>query len=150
MAIESHLVHTHLPYIHGIKKRLLNGYSIICTAWKGWIYTCTYTSFQKSMKLKFFSRFATIDMGRKLGAVPVIWTEAYLRTKWYLDPSSRLAKTRAENWGGGCTHLGLGRHLTMWQSRGLSPYQVPSWSIQPFGHNRHGPNIAAAVPLFRG
>ena len=34
---------------------------------------------------------------------------------------------------------GLGPHLT--QSRldwGLPPCQVPSWSIQPFGHNKHG------------
>jgi len=46
---------------------------------------------------------ATIDMGRKLGrrlergsCVPinnVVWAEAYLRTKWYLDPCSRLAAT---------------------------------------------------------
>jgi len=51
-------------------------------------------------------RLATIDMGRKVGAVvplsgggswvpiyhSVAWaTEAYLRTKWHLDPSSRLA-----------------------------------------------------------
>jgi len=27
-------------------------------------------------------------------------------------------------------------------------YQVASWSMQPFGHNRHGPKMA--VPLFRG
>jgi len=50
-------------------------------------------------------RFATIDMGRKLGAVPLFGgkmgshvtqcnlAEAYLRTKWHLDPSSRLATT---------------------------------------------------------
>jgi len=48
-------------------------------------------------------RFVTIDMGRKLEAVPlmgenwisrqhnVAWDEAYLRTKWHLDPSNRLA-----------------------------------------------------------
>jgi len=45
----------------------------------------------------------TIDMGRKLGAVPFggaqswppsntfFWAKAYLRTKWHLDPSSHLA-----------------------------------------------------------
>jgi len=36
----------------------------------------------------------------------------------------------------------LGTHLTQsplgW---GLSPCQVPSWSIQPIGHNKHGPNF---------
>jgi len=50
-------------------------------------------------------RLATIDMGQKLGLCP-FWVELdphvtqrglgrglYLRTKWYLDPSSRLATT---------------------------------------------------------
>jgi len=44
-------------------------------------------------------RLATIDMGRKLGAVPPFLggglgphlTQAYFRTKWHLDSSSRLA-----------------------------------------------------------
>jgi len=48
------------------------------------------------------NRLATIDMGRKLGAVPlwrgisvpiyhnVAWAEAYLHTKWYPDASSHL------------------------------------------------------------
>jgi len=49
-------------------------------------------------------RWATIDMGRKVGADVylyvgwagspsniVAWAEAYLRTKWHLDPSNRLA-----------------------------------------------------------
>jgi len=30
---------------------------------------------------------------------------------------------------------------TMWPGRGLLPYQVESSSVQPFGHNRHGPKI---------
>ena len=50
-------------------------------------------------------RLATIDMGRKVGCVllfresrvpirhNVVCTEAYLRTKWHLDPSSHLAIT---------------------------------------------------------
>jgi len=52
-------------------------------------------------------RLAKIDMGRKLrgGVVSLLrgelgphltqygWAEAYLRTKWHLDPSSRLATT---------------------------------------------------------
>jgi len=34
-------------------------------------------------------------------------------------------------------------------SRGLPSYQVASWSIQPFGHNRHGPKIqAGSAPFF--
>ena len=51
-----------------------------------------------------WSRLATIDVGRKLGAPPLLgrrlvphlihkvaWAEAYLRTKCHLDPSSCLA-----------------------------------------------------------
>jgi len=59
---------------------------------------------------------ATIEMGRKLvcGSAPfwggvcvpichkVAWAEVYLRTKWHLDPSSRLATTD------------IGRKLRVW------------------------------------
>jgi len=31
--------------------------------------------------------------------------------------------------------------------RGLPTYQVASWSIQLFGHNRHGPKSGDDVPL---
>ena len=46
----------------------------------------------------------------------------------------------------------LGPHLTQCRlGRGLPPCQVPSWSIQPFGHNRHGPKICGgSAPLGRG
>ena len=60
-------------------------------------------------------RLATIDMDRKLGAVPPfigqgelgphltqcgVLAEAYLRTKWYLDPSIRLATIdMGQKWG---------------------------------------------------
>jgi len=60
-------------------------------------------------------RLATIDMGRKLGAVPVLGGgelgphvtqcglgQGYLGTKWHLDPSSRLATTHRPKLGGGC------------------------------------------------
>jgi len=40
------------------------------------------------------------------------------------------------------TQCGLGR--------GLLPYQVASWSIQPFGHNRHGPKIGGCAPVLEG
>ena len=52
--------------------------------------------------------------------------------------------------GGGCAPFGggLGPHLTQCgQERGLPPYQVASWSIHPFGHNRHGPKIGGCAPL---
>jgi len=75
----------------------------------------------------------------------VAWAEAYLHTKWYLSPSSRSATTDiGRNWG--LSPLGerqLGPHLPqcrVGRGRGLPPYQVASWSMQPFGHIRRGPN----------
>ena len=44
----------------------------------------------------------------------------------------------------------LGPHLTQCGlGRGLLLYQVASSSIQPFGHNRHGPKTGGYAP-FRG
>jgi len=55
---------------------------------------------------------------------------------------------------GVCVPLGegeLGPHLTQCdQGWGLPPYQVASWSIQPFGHNWHGPKIGDCAPLGEG
>jgi len=47
---------------------------------------------------------------------------------------------------------GLSPHLTQsCLGRGLSPYQVASESIQPFGHNEHWPKIGdPAPPPFTG
>ena len=56
---------------------------------------------------------ATIDMDRKLGNVPLIE-------------------------GGGELLPHLTQRCLDW---GLTPYKVASWSIQPFGHNRHWPKI---------
>ena len=43
----------------------------------------------------------------------------------------------------------LGPHLTQCGlGRGLPPCQVASGSIQPFGHNRHGPKIGGQLCLF--
>jgi len=40
---------------------------------------------------------------------------------------------------------------TMWPGQGLSPYQMVSWSIQPFDHNRHGLKIGGCcAPFFGG
>ena len=37
-------------------------------------------------------------------------------------------------------------HLTQCRlGRGLHPHQVASWSVQPFGHNRHGPKWSGLV-----
>jgi len=42
----------------------------------------------------------------------------------------------------------LGPHVTQGGlGRGLPLYQVASWSIQPFAHNRHGQKWGGAVPL---
>jgi len=66
-------------------------------------------------------RLAPIDMGRKVGADVAL-----------------------PFFGGG-----LGLYLTQCPlDGGLPPYQVSSWSIQPFGHNRHGPKIWGCVPFW--
>ena len=61
--------------------------------------------------------------------------------------------TWIKNWGRLCP-LGegeLGPHLTQCdQGRSLPPYQIASWSIQPFGHNRQGRKLGAVVPLWGG
>ena len=94
-------------------------------------------------------RLATTDMGWKLGAVPlgegewvsilhnVARAEAYLPTKWHLDPFSHFATTGMGRKLGELCPFGvgeLGPHLTQcglgW---GLTSYQAASWSI----HNRH-------------
>jgi len=54
----------------------------------------------------------------------------------------------AENWGLLCPFGGVGSPSnTMWPGPGIPPCQVAFYSIQPFGHNRHGPKVGAAVPL---
>jgi len=47
---------------------------------------------------------------------------------------------------GDCPVLGeLGPHVTQClQGRGLPPYQMASWSIEPFGRSRHGPKIGGS------
>jgi len=85
----------------------------------------------------------------------VAWAEAYLRTKWHLDPSVWPQQTWPKIRGGSVPLGGgvkLGLHLAQYgPGQGLPPCQVPSGSIQPFGHNRHGPKIGGcSVPLFGG
>jgi len=63
----------------------------------------------------------------------VAWAEAYLRSKWHLSPSSRLATTDIGRKLGGCVPLGereLGPHLTMSRSRGLPPART-KWQLDP-------------------
>ena len=61
----------------------------------------------------------------------VAWAKAYLRTKWHLDPSRRLATTNMGRKLGAVPFLGEGelgpRDLAQYGlSRGLPPYQMAS------------------------
>jgi len=57
-------------------------------------------------------------------------------------------QTCAENWG--CVPFGEGSWVPVYRNvawveaylRGLPPYQMAFCSIQPFGHNRHGPQMS--------
>ena len=81
------------------------------------------------------------------------WAETYLCTKCHLDPSSHLPTTDMDR-NLGAVHLGgveLGLHLTQCcPGRGLTSYQVAFWSIQPFGHKKHGPKIGGCAPFWGG
>jgi len=73
-----------------------------------WITEFPYTvTHNKSLAVaEMGDRLATVDMGRKVGAAVALSVEE------------------------------LGPHLTQCRlGRGLPPYQVAPWSIQPFGHN---------------
>jgi len=82
----------------------------------------------------------------------VAWAEAYLSTKWHLDPSSHLARIDI-GWKVGALcpvfRRELSPHLTQChQGRGLPPHQVLFRSIQPFGHNRWAEKWGVAVSPF--
>jgi len=68
--------------------------------------------------------------GEMLGPIQpdVAWAEAYVRTKWHLDPSSRLSTIDMDQkLGSCCAPLGgwkLSSHLTM--QNGPRPTSVPS------------------------
>ena len=76
-----------------------------------------YTTAQQLLR---WATVATINMGQKQGAdVPlsggavspsnnVAWAEAYLRTKWHLDPSNRLATRHQRH-----RHAGQDRQTTV-------------------------------------
>ena len=69
----------------------------------------------------------------------------------FIHPAIWPQYTWTENWGL-CPFQGeLRHHLTQRRlGHGLSPYQAASWSIQPFGHNRHGPNYGWGWAFFGG
>jgi len=67
------------------------------------------------------------------------WGEAYLHTKWHLDPSSHLTIADMGQKLGAPPPFGRGEldpHLILcgW-GQSLPACQVSSWPVQPFGHN---------------
>jgi len=93
---------------------------------------------------------AIIDMGRKLGAVPLLGGAGSPPNtlspgpkpapKWHLDPFSHLDTIDMGQKVRGCCapflRRGASPHLTQCgQGQGLPPYQVSSWFILLFGHN---------------
>jgi len=64
-----------------------------------------------------------------------------------IDPAVWPQQTGTENWRG-CAPLerAAGPNLNKCgQGWGLSSYQVASWTIQPFGQNRHGPKMGGRL-----
>ena len=124
------------------------------TKYCGWLQTFIQHN-KSSAVAELGDRLATTDMDQKVGvAVPLLWgrgswvpikhnvawTEAWLHTKWHLDPFSRLATTDMGRWLGLCPSFfgrgELGPHLIQCGlGRGPLPYEVATWYTQPFGHN---------------
>jgi len=105
-------------------------------------------------------RLVTIDIGRKEGGgccAPsesgagspsnAMWPglrSTSIPSSILIHPAVWPQQTWAKNWGWRAVPLwgDLGPHLTICRlGQGLHRYQVASWSIQPFCHNRHGPKI---------
>jgi len=82
------------------------------------------------------------------GAVGRIQFRQVLSSRWDDRP---LSHNGAENWEGAVLLWGVCPRVTQCGLvRGLPSYQVPSWSIQPFGHNTHGPKIGGYAPFLGG
>ena len=98
-------------------------------------------------------RLATTDMGQKLGGLCPFWKGGAGSSSNTMSPGPRptivpsgilihpavLPQHRPKI--GGCAPWGGAgsKSNTMLPGRGLPSYQVASWSIQLFGHNKHGP-----------
>jgi len=114
----------------------------ICSAWLPWrTITARKSGDESSAKWRLEDKVWKVGNMAKtiMGLVVynVAWAEAYLRTKWHLDPSSRLATTDMGRKLGAVLFWGeLDPYLTQCdRGRGLHPCQVSPWSIQPFGNN---------------
>ena len=82
-----------------------------------------------------------IKVNNKSSAVAEMGDRGWPQQTW--AEKSRAAMPLSRELGPRLIQCGLGR--------GLLPYQVASSSIQPFGHNRHGPKIGWGwVCLFSG
>ena len=81
----------------------------------------------------------------------VAWAEVYLHTKWHLDPSSRLVTIDIGRKVGDTVPLFMGQLdsglIQCDQGRALPPYQVASWSFQPFGHNTWAKSGGCCAPF---
>ena len=80
------------------------------------------------------------------------WDEAYLRTKWHFDPSSRLATSdMGQKLGAEPPGVELGLHLTQCcPGRNLLSCQEASCPIRPFSHNKHGRKSERQCPFLGG
>jgi len=122
-------------------------------AWAN-VYLCTKCHFHPSSCL------ATIDLGQKLGDLPLLGggklCPHLAQCGLNQGPPPRQVPPRSAQqqigWGvcalfsgGSCVPI---KHSRL--GRGLPPYQVASYSIQPFGHNGHWPKIGGRVPLGEG
>ena len=90
---------------------------------------------------------ATIDVGRKLGVVPlfreawfpsnrVVWIEVYLHTKWHLNPSSHLATTN------------MGRKVCGWSCAPFRGAESPSNTMWPGMRPTSLPSFILIHPAF--
>jgi len=110
-------------------------------------------------------RLATKDMVRKLGCVPLLGGGAgspcntmqpgprptFVLSGILSHPAVWSQYTWVDFFRmGGCAPwaVELGPHITQCcPGRGLPSYQVASWSIQPYSHNKHGPKIGGCDPF---
>jgi len=94
-----------------------------------------------------------IHMGRKFRGrfeTPFNTTSPGLRPISMRSTILTISRLATINWGSAPFFGGGERdpHLTQRRlSRGLLPYEVASWSMQPLGHNGYGPKIGGCAPL---
>jgi len=118
-----------------LKCKVLEHYSSVCAARE--VTEWLFFSFLFLFCVLFIVYFlcTSADLANKRVHIVANKTRAQQLLRW---STVWLQQTWAEKWVSCCApFLGeLGPHLTQCRlGRGLPPYQVASWSIQPFGHN---------------